>query len=175
MLNQYFSLNSYTDLESFANVYLPLVENFLQKFSIDLSENIFKGDHLGVQVLSTQEFDTIDKLLSAYSKIIHAGLIHNRRNNIYKLNTPLKYKNIQIDLIEIFEPKPGADIRKLKPGIEHIAFEVKDYDAFLNKFKASDFPIDKEIDLNGSKFFKTAFINLVEVEFRNDSLADISR
>lgn len=174
MFSSYYSLNSFSELQSFTNVYLPLVESMLLKFNIALFEDELKGDHLGVQVLSSDEFDYVDRALSKYSKVTHRGMIHNRRNNVYKLNISLKYKDIEIGLIEIFEPKPEADIKKLKPGIEHVAFEVKNYEDFLNKFKKSEFPIDKEVELSGSKFFKTAFINLVEVEFRNDSLLNLS-
>lgn len=31
-------------------------------------------------------------------------------------------------------------------------------------------PIAKQIDMHGSKFLKTTFMNLVEIEFRNDFL-----
>jgi predicted metalloenzyme YecM len=174
MQTKYYSLNTFFDLQSFVNVYLPLVENYTKKIGIEISKDILNGDHLGVQTLSAQEFDEVSNLIMGYSKTIKEGVIHNRRNNIYKFNQPLKYKDIEIPGIEVFEPKPDADIKKLKPGIEHVAFELKDYDIFLTKIKESGFPIDKEVNFDdGSKFFKTAFINLVEIEFRNDSLLSL--
>ncbi len=167
MFPRYYSLESREKLQNYLNVYFPLVENVANSFGIDLYNTEIMGDHLGAQALSAEEFNIIDGLLGRYCSKLHGGVIHNRRNNIYKLNKPLLYKSIEIPLIEIFEPKPEADLSKLKPGIEHISFKVKDYDGFIDWFKVAGHPIDKEVEVNGSKFFKTKLMNLVEIEFRN--------
>ncbi|MDQ5981527.1 MAG: hypothetical protein QG570_276, partial [Patescibacteria group bacterium] len=78
--------------------------------------------------------------------------------------------DIEIQSIEIFEPKPTADISKLKPGIEHIAMKVDRFDELEEYFAKNKLPIDKSVQMNDSRFFKTKFINLVEIEFRNNYL-----
>ena len=173
MFIRYYFLDFHDKLQSYLDVYFPLVKKVAETFDIDLADSNFSGDHLGVQALSAEEFDMIDKLLASYCTILRKGTIHNRRNNIYRLNKPLFFNDQEILLLEVFEPKPGAEIDKLKPGIEHISFKVDRYDEVLAQFKKAGHPIDKEVEMDGSKFFKTKFMNLVEIEFRNDSLADL--
>lgn len=173
MLIRYYFLDFHDKLQSYLEVYFPLVKKAAEVFDLDLTDKSFIGDHLGIQVLSAEEFDMVDKLLTSYCTILRKGNIHNRRNNIYRLNKPLIFDDKEIPLLEIFEPKPDADLTKLKPGIEHISLKVDRYDEVLAQFKKAGHPIDKEVDMDGSRFFKTKFMNLVEIEFRNDSLADL--
>lgn len=124
-----------------------------------------------MQITSKEEFNNVSKTLLTYSQLIHDRVIHNRRNRVYQFKETIVIFDISIPRIEIFEPKPGAEIKKLKPGIEHIAFKVDDYKSFINEFKKRNIPIDKEAEYEkGSFFFKTKLIDLVEIEFRNDFL-----
>lgn len=171
MLLKYYSLNFPEELKDYLEAYLPLVKNIAEKYSVDLESNQFQADHLGVQVLSSEEFDQASEMLSAYSSLIHDNIIHERRNRVYQFNDPITASNLSLPRIEIFEPKPDAELRKLKPGIEHVAFMANDYDNLLANFKSNNYPIDKENTFDdGSKFFKTSLVNLVEIEFRNDFL-----
>lgn len=167
---QYYPIKSQIDLETFVQSYLPLISYQLSVYGIDPIEYGIKGDHLGLQLLSKEEFDNSHKLLIHYSKVINEGVIHKRRNNTYLFNDYIIFNDIEIQSIEIFEPKPDADLNKLKPGIEHIAFYVKEYDKLFDYCVKNNIPIDKSVDYDGSKFFKTRLINMVEIEFRNDYL-----
>jgi len=166
----YYPIKTLHQLKEYLKVYVPLVKNVAESFSIKLTEDRFRGDHIGLQVLSKKEFDKCHKLLLPYSEVIHNAIIHKRRNRVYQFKKPLKVDGVVIPRIEIFEPKPEAVIRKLKAGIEHIAFVVKNYDRFLLACKKRKVPIDKEIEIGSSKFFKTSLLNLVEIEFRNNQL-----
>lgn len=123
-----------------------------------------------MQVLNAEEFDESSKILSGYATLVHDHIIHDRRNRVYKFESPLEIGVIEIQSIEIFEPKPNADANTLKPGIEHMAFKVNEYDIFFEWFKQQGHPIDKSSDMDGSKFFKTKLVDMVEIEFRNDFL-----
>jgi predicted metalloenzyme YecM len=170
-LLKFYSIESPQKLQSWLEVYLPLVKQVAKEFQINLEDKKFSADHLGLQVISKQEFDDCDKLLLKYCTLIHNGAIHGRRNRVYQFNEPIRVDDIIIPRIESFEPKPGADARKLRPGIEHIAFKVKNYEKFFSECEANGLPIDKSmVDEEGSKFFKTKFLNCVEIEFRNDYL-----
>ena len=137
---------------------------------------VFFAIHLGIQVISSEEFDAVHRSIMTYAEVINEGNIHERRNNVYRLNEFIVTGGIELQSIEIFEPKPNADISKLKTGFEHIAMKVDKYDELENFFKQNNLPIDKSVDLGDSKFFKTKFINLVEIEFRNGYLwRDISK
>lgn len=168
----YYPVHTQEELVYFLEAYWPLVDFVLKQYEIRLGAGDISGDHLGLQVLSAEEFDECDALLLKYTRLLHDGIIHNRRNRIYRFFDPLQIPYLAMPSIEIFEPKPGADLSKLRPGIEHIAFTVASYDAFFADLKKRGVPIDKDADVKGSKFFKTKFINCIELEFRNDHLGE---
>lgn len=173
MLLNFYPISSPQKLESYCKVYLPLVLQVASTFGLDLTSQEFTGDHLGLQVLSSEEFDEANKLLLTYSTLVNAGVIHNRRNNIYKFNSPITCAGLTIKGIEIFEPKPTADVNKLKPGIEHIAFKVADFETFSQKLSKSSAPIDKTgTDDEGNMFLKTKLVNMIELEFRSNFLGE---
>jgi predicted metalloenzyme YecM len=157
------------DLKDFYNLYIPLVRQTLSNYgSLELFG--LHVDHLGLQVASRVEFDLIHEKLLTYCEVVNKGVIHERRNNTYRLQDFIGPTEYKLQSIEMFEPKPGAETNKLKLGIEHIAFVVEDYDGIVDYFTKNNIPVAKTADFNGSKFFKTIFVNLVEIEFRNDYL-----
>lgn len=170
-LTRYYPIKSTDEITEFLHSYFPLVVFTLQKFELNLNTSI-AGDHLGLQALSKDEFDQCHDFLTQYSTLIHDGIIHERRNRVYRFNNAIVTDKYTIPRIEIFEPKPNADITKLRPGIEHIAFTVKNYERFVDLCKDRGVPIDKMVDIAGSKFFKTRLLNGIEIEFRNDQLGE---
>ena len=171
MLNKYYAVSSRENLASYLKVYLPLIIKVAARFQINLLDKNIHADHLGMQAISEEEFDETSKALSLYSTLIHNNIIHERRNRVYQFSKPFLINKISIPRIEIFEPKPNAELDNLKPGIEHIAFKVDDYDSFVSSFKKHKLPINREAEYQkGSKFIKTQLIDLVEIEFRNDFL-----
>ncbi len=175
MLEQYYFLDTAEKLKTYISKYYELVKLTQEQFGISAQKYHLQGDHIGVQALSATEFNTIDQMLKTYCKLKHAGIIHSRRNNIYVFNTPLDLGEITLRGIEIFEPKPDAIIKKLKPGIEHIAFYTPKFDELYDHATANNIPIDKCVAENGSKFFKTQLINMIEIEYRNDFLDEIKK
>ena len=170
MLDKYYPIHSTSDLREFFKSYVPLIKYNLSDFDIAVEKFGIFGDHLGLQVLSKDEFDTVHNLLSKYTEVIREGIIHERRNNTYKLNEFITVDGIELQSIEMFEPKPDADVSKLKPGFEHIAMKVQKYDELKDFFERNQLPIDKAVEYGGSRFFKTKFVNLVEIEFRDGYL-----
>lgn len=170
MLEKYYPIHSVDELEEFLLSYMPLIRNQLSIFDISLSKFGISIDHLGLQVISKNEFDLVHKSIVEYAEVIKEGIIHERRNNTYKLNEFIKHDNIELQSIEMFEPKPNADISKLKPGFEHIAMKVDRFDELQTYFIENNLPIDKSVEYGGARFFKTKFVNLVEIEFRDGYL-----
>lgn len=170
ILSPYYSIKSLHHLKEYLKIYTKLVEVVAKHLGVNLKNPKIKGDHLGVQVLSKKEFKICSEKLTQYSTLINESIIHERRVRIYRLNKPLKINSFSFSLIEIFEPKPGADLKKLKPGVEHLAFKVDDYEEFLARCKKNNLPLDKEGKNKNLKFFKTRLLDLVEIEFRNKSL-----
>lgn len=154
-------------LIKFTNVYTQLVHQELIRLGLDNQELI--PDHNGAFVGSKEEFDSTSEQLLTFSTLIKEITLHNRRVRVFKLNNPLPgvYK---VPKIEIFEPKPEADLKKERFGIEHIAFRVKDFKGLLSQINPD--LLAKQGEVGKSKFAKTKTFNLVEIEFRNDSLGE---
>lgn len=171
MLIPHYQIKTPEAFKEYLSVYIPLVLNVAQTYDVQLDNEEYKCDHIGFQVLSKEEFDAVSEILSTYSRLIHNNIIHERRNRVYEFNDPLTVGGMNVPRIEIFEPKPSADIGKLKAGVEHIAFFAENYDELFERFQSEKLPIDKHAAFeDGSKFFKTTLINMVEIEFRNDFL-----
>lgn len=149
-------------------VFLPLVIYTQGLFGIDNQKFEIEGDHIGVQVLTPEGFEQMHSSILKYAKIKKQGIIHNRRNNIYLFNEKFEVAGYSFKGIEIFEPKPGADLSKLKAGVEHVAFYSPKFDELYRFVVEKQIPIDKFVeDENGEKFFKTKLLNMIEIEYRN--------
>jgi hypothetical protein len=174
-LSHYYPIQSIKVFREYLDAYLPLIIFGAKQYELNLNTFKISGDHLGLQVLSRDEFDKCHEILLKIADLIHDSVIHNRRNRVYRFNDMPKSNSISVPRIEIFEPKPSANISKLRPGIEHIAFMMDGYDNFVLECKKKNVPIDKEVSFeDGSKFFKTTFVNGIEIEFRNDELGEWS-
>ncbi len=155
-------------LETFNIAYGELINSVLTPLDIPSKE--LTPDHLGVLTHSSEEFENLTKTLLQYSTQIKEIVLHERRVRVFKLNSPLsgRYK---VPKIEIFEPKPNIDITKLRFGVEHIAFQVKNFDEYISITKGK-VGIIKEGTVGNSKFAKTEILNTVEIEFRSDALGE---
>lgn len=161
-------LFTYESIQAFLTSYVPTVDYVLQVYNINLP---LEADHLGCLFHSSQEFDQISELISTYSEQIKEIILSGRRVRVFKLNTPIHAGKYTISKLEIFEPKPGADLATLRYGIEHISFYVKDWENFQKNTKPL-LPIAKEGSVNTSFFVKTEILNTVEIEFRSDRLGE---
>lgn len=155
-------------LENFNLAYGELINSVLTTLNISSEELI--PDHLGILLHSSSEFEDISQQLLQYSIQIKEIVLHERRVRVFKLNSPLSGR-YNIPKIEIFEPKPNIDITKLRFGVEHIAFQVKNFDEYIFSTKRK-VGIIKEGSVGDSKFAKTEILNTVEIEFRSDALGE---
>lgn len=156
------------NIQNFVDSYFETVSSILKIYGVHTDDILC--DHIGGLSHSKQEFEEITKVLSSYTKLIKETELHNRRIRIFKFDQPIISKLI-LPKIEIFEPKPDADIKQLRFGIEHIAFYVKSWDDFKQKY-TSKLPIIKEGSVDKSLFMKTEVLNTIEIEFRNDKLGE---
>ena len=170
MLNKYYPINSSQHLNSFFKVYFPTVVNQLSLFGIDAKKFALECDHMGLQVLSSKEFDEVHTKMTKFAKLVHGGKIHSRRNNVYVLGDKPTASGFELQSIEIFEPKPNADLQHLKPGFEHTAFKTNVFGLLEKYFESTNLPIAKRVEDDRSIFFKTKLVNMIEIEFRTDFL-----
>lgn len=166
-------LENHAELEGYLLAYAPLVQLMLRQYGIDVQQWSLQGDHLAVQARSAQEFDLFQQLLLQYADILREARLHDRRVTVFRFHGMLQTPRFSIPRIEVFEPKPEVDPKTLRPGIEHIAFTVPKYEALLADCRHRNVPIAKAMEReDGSKFFKTEFLNNCEIEFRNDELGE---
>ena len=168
---KHYFIETQKQLKEYLTHYVPLVKIVAKSFNIDLSKKRFMCDHVGLQAISKENFDDCDFHIQKYANLTKDGRIHNRRNRLYVLYKPIVIDDIKIVSIETFEPKPNADMSKLRLGIEHIAFVVSNYEEFYQECLNKNIPIEKRVDFGDkTSFFKTKFINGVEIEFRTEAL-----
>jgi predicted metalloenzyme YecM len=160
------TLTSANSLQAFLVGYVRDVQRVWQHHGLDI-QDITQGDHIGFQVLSSRDFDTAHVLLSDYSRLTMDHVIHQRRNRGYCFDSPLITEYLNFRGIEIFEPKPNAIIEGLRPGVEHIAVLVEDYESSKSMIQSHGLEIAKEADYGAGRFFKIKPIGNVEVEYRD--------
>ena len=156
------------NIQKFVDSYFLTTSSILEFYHINMDD--INCDHIGCLSHNPQEFEEITKELSLYTRLINETKLHNRRIRVFKLNEQINTKFI-LPKIELFEPKPDINPKQLRFGIEHIAFQVKSWDAFNQKYK-NKLPIIKEGSIDKSLFIKTEVLNTIEIEFRNDKLGE---
>jgi predicted metalloenzyme YecM len=162
-------LGNLQELEEYCNLYFPLIINYSRSIlGIDLLDEAFEGDHIGVQTLSHDEYTHYYNLLSSYMSHSFTNDLHGRKVSIFSFKDKFSSHNITLNGIEIFEPKPNVDPGKIKLGIEHISIVCKEYEKTFNEMSGAF--INKSAEYPEGRFFKTKFTNLVEIEFRDRSL-----
>jgi predicted metalloenzyme YecM len=162
-------LGNLQELEEYCNLYFPLITNYSSSIlGLDLSNNTFEGDHLGIQTSSHEEYTHYYNLLSSYMSHNFTNDLHGRKVSIFSFRDEFVSKDISLNGVEIFEPKPKVDIGKIKLGIEHISIITKEYDKTFENISRKF--VNKSAEYPEGRFFKTKFINLVEIEFRDRSL-----
>lgn len=156
------------NIQDFVDSYFKSVLFMLSTYNIPFEDVVC--DHIGCLLHNSIEFDAVTNELNTYTKLIKSIELHNRRVKVFQLNDPIN-SGFLLPKIEIFEPKPDADFKQLRFGIEHIAFYVWDWDSFKSKYQ-SKLPIIKEGSVDKSLFMKTEVLNTIEIEFRNDRLGE---
>ncbi len=160
-----FTLSAITE---FTNSYFKSAEFLLKTYNIPQTEIVC--DHLGCLFHNSEEFDAVTNIIKVYSREIKSIELHNRRVKVFELNEPINGLYL-LPKIEIFEPKPNADPKTLRYGVEHISFYIPNWENFIKTYKER-LPIAKEGSVNTSIFIKTEIINTIEIEFRSDRLGE---
>ncbi|MEO6729010.1 MAG: VOC family protein [Candidatus Dojkabacteria bacterium] len=97
------------------NDFIDQIYDHVNNLGIDTSS--LKIDHLGYQADSAEDYDNLVKD-PAVNKVSEK-IVGDRRVGIFKLNKPITYKDQNIGVIEIFEPRAGQTV---KSTWEHVEF-----------------------------------------------------
>lgn len=99
-----------SEVESF----LCDLESKLHEVGIDLCS--YYVDHLCYRVSTIERYNELRSELSKDHVLLHEAIISSRPIASFKMNTPFRYKNLEIPLLELPSPKPGSDYNE---GFEH--------------------------------------------------------
>lgn len=165
---QKYPIDASEKLYSFLEQYMPRVLRAAGNMGLDLQHG-FIPDHLGLQVMTGAEFDQAHERISGYATLVHDEIIHGRRNRVYRFNHSITAAGMSFPGIEIFESKPGADPKTLRPGIEHAAWVSQDLPTVAARLNKEGF-VMKEATYSRGRFIKTKLINGIEIELRDKTL-----
>lgn len=115
------------------DAYNSFIEGILagiQTSGIDVTDLVM--DHIGYQASSNEDYDLSKKEFDAIGDLVSEKIVGGRRVGIYKLKTPLRYKQYVNEAIELVAPKEG---QICPSGLEHVEFVLnEDFDSFMKKY-----------------------------------------
>lgn len=118
---------------------------------------IEKIDHIGIVVKD------LDKSLKVYTEVLGIALESVEVNDPYKVT--IAFLPVGETLVELIEPTVPAGamiadfLKAHGEGVHHIAFQVDNLEAALDKLKASGIPLIDETPKSGGRGTRVAFIH----------------
>ncbi len=115
-----------------------LLDN-ISKYKIDVSN--YKLDHIGYQCSSNGDYDNLKSNVDEFATLVSENIVGGRRVGIFKLDSPLKYKNWDIEAFEIIAPKES---QSCPSALEHAEFVIDfDFKTFIKKYPNIPFDTSK--------------------------------
>jgi predicted metalloenzyme YecM len=118
-----------------AESFLENLETLLEEQGIDLTS--YFVDHLCYRVSSEKKYLELKDFLSLENELLHEALISNRPISTFKLKEPIKYKGLEIPLLELPSPKPNSHYEE---GFEHAEAVIgESFESFSKKYPHIEF------------------------------------
>lgn len=159
-----FTLNNYS-------LFLDSVFEELTKIEVDVSS--YQLDHISYRTNSTKEYEEVQTSFLAAGTQVVEKIIRDRRISIYKLVSPLVYKELTIEALELMEKAP-QDTHIFPSGFEHAEFVI---DCSLNDLLLK-YP---KLDWNKIAMYKEinpdlilTFDNGLSVKFHTHSILEVA-
>ena len=132
----------------------------LNKLEIDISK--YELDHIAYQASSDADYDKLMPKFLEISQLVNEAIVGGRRVGIFKLHSPLKYKNYAIPAVELIAPKEG---QKCPSAPEHAEFVIDEkFDTFMDRYpainwdtKAVDQPVFPMVRLKLDDYMQVKF------------------
>lgn len=110
--------------------FLDKLTEGIKEEGIDISD--LNLDHFGYQCSSNEDYNKLRPEFEKIAKLISENIVGGRRVGIFKLNTPLEYKNWKILAVELVAPKEGQNCPS---ALEHAEFVIdEDFDSFVKRY-----------------------------------------
>lgn len=121
-------------------IFLDKIFIFLRESAIDVSE--LHLDHICYRVSSLERYDELKMKLWEFWVLLSENLISGRNISTFKLSSPLIYKEREIYVLELPQPKQGSHYDE---WFEHVEFVIdSSFDEFMEKYSHVKF-ITKDI------------------------------
>lgn len=112
------------------DIFIDKILKRLYALGIDVGN--LELDHLGYQTSSNAEYNSLKPKFNKIGTLFREAIVGGRRVGIYKLNSPLIYKNYTIPGLELIEPK-NAEV--CPSGLEHLEFVIDEpFSTFIEKY-----------------------------------------
>jgi predicted metalloenzyme YecM len=115
------------------NDYSSFLDSFfdeIAKAGIDISN--LKLDHIAYQASTSQDYDQLKPNFIALGEEASEEMIGNRRVSVFQLHNPIKYKNHDIEAIELIEPREGQICESMW---QHAEFVLTDsFESYMEKY-----------------------------------------
>ncbi|MEL6142598.1 MAG: VOC family protein [Bacteroidota bacterium] len=121
---------------------LPNPKPFLDKIFADLAKHSYLEvspypiDHICYRVASMERYFELKTALLSQNELLTESIINGRPIATFRLQEAIKYREQNIELLELPSPKPGSDYPE---GYEHIEFVIgEDPAKWIGQFPALD-------------------------------------
>lgn len=102
------------------NLFLGKIFLNIQKAGFDFNE-LDELDHIAYRVESDERYDEFKQQIGNYAENLSEVMFGGRLISVFKLKTPIEYKDYKIDCIELMAPKEN---NTFKEGLEHAEFVI---------------------------------------------------
>ncbi len=114
-----------------AHTYLDPYFLEIEKIGLDLKN--YPLDHLGFSATSKEQYETRRDDFLTISSLIREHIVSGRRVAVFRLNTKIKYRQYEIEALELVEPK-NDEVNPVD-GFEHAEFTIDvPFEEIVNKY-----------------------------------------
>jgi uncharacterized protein len=140
--------------------FLDQIFENLKKAGIDVSG--YECDHIGFRSSSLSDYQSTKEEFSKIGRLVGEAEVVGRPVAIFKLNTPIKYQNYVIPVLELLAPKEGDNYQN---GPEHLEFVINEsFEEFLKKYSGIEFETHR-LERKNNPEVKLKFSDKTSVKF----------
>jgi predicted metalloenzyme YecM len=136
------------------NQFLDSLFEQISNVGLDVSGLLL--DHVAYQASSSKDYDQVKDNFSNLGKIVSEEVIGGRRVSVFELKKPLSYKNYQIPVLELIEPKES---QICESALQHAEFVYENpFEELIKKYP--------NVDWDTSSMYRIQFAHL-KINFDN--------
>jgi predicted metalloenzyme YecM len=92
-------------------------------------------DHIAYQASSSTDYENLIPEFSNLGKFVSEEIVGDRRVAVFRLNTPIQYKNYQIPAVELIESKKG---QVCTSAFQHAEFVIsQSFQYYIDKYPST--------------------------------------